>query len=100
MLEKLEETLKSDSQSLIPNAAEDSTKPHDSAIEVKSSMDERKQKVVEIEKLTDTISSVEKKRKEFWFCLLIFFELVNCFYIFLCSYHIVLRYVFVFRFWL
>ena len=65
MLEKLQETLKSDSQSLMPNAAENSTKPHDSAIEVKSVMDERKQKVVEIEKLTDTISSVEKKRKEF-----------------------------------
>ena len=65
MLEKLQETLKSDSQSLMPSAAENSTKPHDSAIEVKSVMDERKQNVVEIEKLTDTISSVEKKRKEF-----------------------------------
>ena len=46
-------------------AAEDSTKAHASAIEVKSVMNERKQKLVEIEKLTDTINSVEKKRKEF-----------------------------------
>ena len=44
-------------------AAEDSTKAHASALEVKSVMDERKQKVAEIEKLTDTINSVEKKRK-------------------------------------
>ena len=65
MLEKLQETLKSDSQSLMLNAAKGSTKAHASAIEVKSVMDERKQKVVEIEKLTDTINSVEKKCKEF-----------------------------------
>ena len=65
MLEKLQETLKSDSQSLMLNAAEDSTKAHASAIEVKSVLDECKQKVLEIEKLTDTINSVEKKRKEF-----------------------------------
>ena len=63
MLEKLQETLKSDSQSLMLNAAKGSTKAHASAIEVKSVMDERKQKVVEIEKLTDTINSVEKKCK-------------------------------------
>ena len=48
MLEKLQETLKSDSQSLMLNAAKGSTKAHASAIEVKSVMDERKQKVVEI----------------------------------------------------
>ena len=65
VLEKLQETLKSDSQSLMLNAAKGSTKAHASAIEVKSVMDERKQKVVEIEKLTDTINSVEKKCKEF-----------------------------------
>ena len=65
MLEKLQETLKSDSQSLMLNAAKGSTKAHASAIEVKSVMDERKQKVVEIEKLTDIINSVEKKCKEF-----------------------------------
>ena len=47
------------------NAAEDSTKAHASAIEVESVLDECKQKVLEIEKLTDTINSVEKKRKEF-----------------------------------
>ena len=64
---------------------------HAYAIEAKSIMDERKRKVVEIEKMTDTISSLEKKRKEFWFWLLIFFEPVNCFYIFSCSYRIVLR---------
>ena len=49
-------------------AAEDSTKTHAYAIEAKSVIDERKRKVVEIERLTD--------------------------------YHIVLCYVFVFRFWL
>ena len=42
MLEKLEETWRSDSQSLMLKAAEDSTKAHASAIEVKSVMDERK----------------------------------------------------------
>ena len=63
MLEKLEETWRSDSQSLMLKAAEDSTKAHASAIEVKSVMDEHKQKVVEIEKLRDTINSVKKKRK-------------------------------------
>ena len=45
ILEKLQVTLKSDSQSLMLKAAEDSTKAHASAIEVKSVMDERKQKV-------------------------------------------------------
>ena len=42
ILEKLQETLSSDSQSLMLKAAEDSTKAHASAIEVKSVMDERK----------------------------------------------------------
>ena len=42
MLEKLEETWRSDSQSLMLKAAEDSTKAHASAIEVKSVTDERK----------------------------------------------------------
>ena len=46
-------------------AAEDSTKAHPYAIEAKSIMDERKLKVVKIKKLTDTINSIEKKRKEF-----------------------------------
>ena len=42
MLEKLEETLRSDSQSLMLKAAEDSTKAHPSVIEVKSVTDEWK----------------------------------------------------------
>ena len=63
MLEKVQKTLKSDSESLMLRAAEDSTKAHAYAIEAKSIMDERKRKVVEIEKLTDTINSVENKRK-------------------------------------
>ena len=63
MLEKVQKTLKSDSESLMLRAAEDSTKAHAYAIEAKSIMDERKWKVVEIEKLTDTINSVENKRK-------------------------------------
>ena len=46
-------------------AAEDSTKAHAYAIEAKSIMDKRKRKLVEIEKLTDTINYLEKKRKEF-----------------------------------
>ena len=65
MLKILQETLKSDSESLILKIAEDSTKVHGYTIEAKSIMDERKLKVVEIEKLTDTINSPEKKRKEF-----------------------------------
>ena len=71
MLEKLQETLKSDSESLVLKAAEDSTKAHPYAIEAKSIMDERKPKVVKIEKLRhynrsrDTINSIEKKCKEF-----------------------------------
>ena len=63
MLEKVQKTLKSDSESLMLGVAEDSTKAHAYAIEAKSIMDERKRKVVEIEKLTDTINSVENKRK-------------------------------------
>ena len=65
MLEKLQETLKSDSESLMMKAAEDSTKAHAYAVEAKSIMDERNRKVVEIEELSDTINSPEKKRKEF-----------------------------------
>ena len=65
MLEKLQETLKIESESLMLKAAEDSTKAHAFAIEVKSMMDERKRKVAEIQKLTDTINSLKKKRKEF-----------------------------------
>ena len=42
ILEKLQETLRSDSKSLMLKAAEGSTKAHASAIEVKSFMDERK----------------------------------------------------------
>ena len=49
MLEKLQETLKSDSESLMMKAAEDSTKAHAYAVEAKSIMDERNRKVVEIE---------------------------------------------------
>ena len=44
---------------------EDKTKAHVYAIEAKSIMAECKRKVVEIENLTDTINSLEKKRKEF-----------------------------------
>ena len=57
MLEKLQETSKSDSESLMLKAAEYSTKAHSYATEAKSIMDECKGKVVEIEKLTDTINS-------------------------------------------
>ena len=57
MLEKLQETSKSDSESLMLKAAEDSTKAYSYATEAKSIMDECKGKVVEIEKLTDTINS-------------------------------------------
>ena len=57
--------MKSDSESLILKAAQDSTIAHAYAIEAKSIMDERERKVVEIEKLTGTINSLEKKRKEF-----------------------------------
>ena len=46
-------------------AAKDPTKTHAYTIEAKSIMDECKRKVVEIENLTDTINSLEKKRKEF-----------------------------------
>ena len=61
------------SKSHAVEAPEDSTKAHVYAIEAKSVMDECKQKVVEIEKLTDTINFLKEKRKEFWFWLLIFF---------------------------
>ena len=44
---------------------EDKTKAHVCAIEAKSIIDKCKRKVVEIENLTDTINSLEKKRKEF-----------------------------------
>ena len=45
-------------------AVEDPTKAHVYAITAKSIMDERKWKVVEIEKLTDTINSLAKKQKK------------------------------------
>ena len=45
MLEKLQETLKSDSESLMLKAAQDSTKAHAYAIEAKSIMDEHERKV-------------------------------------------------------
>ena len=74
MLEKLEETLRSNSQSLMLKASEDSTKVWASAIEAKRIMDECKWKVVKIEKLAETINSLEKKRKEFDFdCWFFFF---------------------------
>ena len=57
--------MESDSESLMLKAAEDSTKAHAYAIEAKSTMHERKRKVVEIEKLADTINSLRQKRKEF-----------------------------------
>ena len=44
-------------------AAQVSTKAHAYAIEAKRIMNERKRKVVEIEKLTDTINSLEKKQR-------------------------------------
>ena len=88
------------SKSRAVEAAEDSTKAHAYAIEAKSLVDECKQKVVEIGKLTDAINSLKEKCKEFWFWLLIFFfELVKWFYIFSSSYHIVSCFVFVFCFW-
>ena len=65
MIEKLQETLKSDSESLMLKATEDSTKAHAYTIEAKSIMDECKRKVVETEKLTGTMNSLEKKHKEF-----------------------------------
>ena len=49
MLEKLQETLKMDSESLMLKAAEDSTKAHAYATEAKSILDECKRKVVKIE---------------------------------------------------
>ena len=67
ILEKLQETLKMDSDSLMLKAAEDSTKAHAYATEAKRIMDECKQNVVKIEKLADTINSLEKKCKEFDF---------------------------------
>ena len=45
-------------------AVEDPTKAHVYAIAAKSIMNERKWKVVEIEKLTDTINSLAKKQKK------------------------------------
>ena len=98
MLEKLQETLKRDSESLLLKAAEDSTKALAYTIEAKSIMDERKRNVVETEKLADTINSLEKKQR-ILILTVYFFELVNCFYIFSSSYHIVLCYIFVFCFW-
>ena len=55
--------MKSDSESVMLKAAQVSTKAHAYAIEAKSIMNERKRKVVEIEKLTDTINSLEKKQR-------------------------------------
>ena len=98
MLEKLQETFKRDSKSLMLKAAEDSTKAHAYTIEAKSIMNERKRNVVEIEKLANTINSLEKKQR-ILILIVYFFELVNCFYIFSSSYHIVLCYIFVFCFW-
>ena len=63
MLEKLQETLKSDSQILMLKSAEDSTEAHAYAIEAKSIMDKRKRNFVEIKKLRDTINSLEQKLK-------------------------------------
>ena len=98
MLEKLQETLKRDSESLLLKAAEDSTKALAYTIEAKSIMDERKRNVVETEKLADTINSLEKKQR-ILILIVYFFELVNYFYIFSSSCHIVLCYIFVFCFW-
>ena len=65
MLKKLQETLKSDSESLMLKAPEDATKAHAYAIEGKGIMCERKHKIEEVEKLTEAIICLEKKRKEF-----------------------------------
>ena len=71
MLEKLQETLKSESASLVLlKLLKIQQKP---MLMLLKQMDECKQKVVEIEKLTDTINSLKEKRQEFWFWLLIFF---------------------------
>ena len=75
MLEKLQEILESNSESLMLKTAEDSTKAHAYGIEAKSMMHECKRKVVEIEKLIDTINSLKRKHKEFWFWILIFLSL-------------------------
>ena len=45
-------------------AADNSTKTNAYAIKAKSIMEIRKRKFAEIEKLADTINSLEKKRKE------------------------------------
>ena len=63
MLEKLQKTLKIDSESVMLKAAQDSTKAHAYAIEAKSIVNERKRKVVGIGKLTDTINSLAKKQR-------------------------------------
>ena len=71
MLEKLQETLKSESASLVLlKLLKIQQKP---MLMLLKQMGECKQKVVEIEKLTDTINSLKEKRQEFWFWLLIFF---------------------------
>ena len=46
-------------------AAKDPTKTHAYTIEAKGIMDGCKRKVAKIEKLTDTINSLEEKHKEF-----------------------------------
>ena len=78
MLEKLQKTLKIDSESVMLKAAQDSTKAHAYAIEAKSIVNERKRKVVGIGKLTDTINSLAKKQRIlmlivdfFWACKLL-----------------------------
>ena len=91
------------SKSHAVEAPEDSIKAHVYAIEAKSVMDECKQKVVEIEKLTDTINFLKEKRKEFWFWLLIFFfwacKVVLHFFLFI-SYSLVLQFCFLFLVWI
>ena len=63
MLEKLQETLKSESASLVLlKLLKIQQKP---MLMLLKQMDECKQKVVEIEKLTDTINSLKEKRQEF-----------------------------------
>ena len=62
MLEKLQETLKSESASLVLlKLLKIQQKP---MLMLLKQMDECKQKVVEIEKLTDTINSLKEKNKE------------------------------------
>ena len=61
--EKVERKLKTDSELLLINAAEDAENAHTYAIEEKINMEEPKKKRKEINKLEDTTKSVQEKCK-------------------------------------